>query len=881
MTVKKVLATLLLILGCATPGLAQFNSVCGPPTVCVSPDTLTFAHLNTPVLNVTSSASIANPTFTGPTIFSSAVRIDALLTLGLGLSVNTGNVTFSHALTVGTYIAAPTIGPSAAQQHTLPAVASDTFALLAAAQTFTNKSISGSSNTITNIGNGSLTNSSVTVTAGTGMSGGGSVALGASITLTNAGVTSATGTANQVAVSGATGDVIFSLAGPYLPTTYTTNGVLYGNSTSSIAATAAGSAGQLLRAGPTPGWTTATYPSTAGTSGNALVSDGTNLVSTAIVNSLAGTSNQVTVSGATGAITISLPQNINTTASMSLTKLTLGATSGTTGSIDLKGSTAGTVTVTMVNSSNTYTFTLPPNAGTSGYVLSTDGSGVTSWVANGSGSSVTSVIGTANQIAVSSATGDVTFSLVGPYTPATYTTNGILYGNGTSSIGVTAQGASGTVLHGNAGTPTFAAVSLTVDVSGVLPLANGGTNANLTASNGGIFYSTATAAAILAGTSTAGQILRSGATAAPTWSTATYPATAGTSGNALVSDGTNLVSTAIVNSITGTANQVVASGSTGTITLSLPQSIATTSSPSFTKITYGALSGTTGSIDFKGSTAGTITLTMVNSSNTYTFTLPPNAGTSGYVLSTDGSGVTSWVANGAGGGVTSAIGTSNQINVSGATGAVTFSISSTLVVPGTLAITGLTSSNSTTDSASSTSGSFTIAGGLGVAKKLFVGTLLDAPIGQFGITTATSSGTSGFLYVGSNANAQLILDTATESPGNSSQFVCREARGTMASLGNNVANDRVCSILMQGRLSGVYVSEAQITASVASSTAGIMGFWIRRGSTLTQSMTLDSGPNLNLDTGGGYYVGGVGGMSGDCGPTDTCHFVGGILTGIN
>jgi hypothetical protein len=75
-----------------------------------------------------------------------------------------------------------------------------------------------------------------------------------------------------------------------------------------------------------------------------------------------------------------------------------------------------------------------------------------------------------------------------------------------------------------------------------IALADGGTNASLTASNGGIFYSTATAGAILAGTATAGQILRSGASTAPSWSTATYPATAGTSGNVLTSDGTNWTS---------------------------------------------------------------------------------------------------------------------------------------------------------------------------------------------------------------------------------------------------------------------------------------------------------------------------------------------------
>lgn len=76
----------------------------------------------------------------------------------------------------------------------------------------------------------------------------------------------------------------------------------------------------------------------------------------------------------------------------------------------------------------------------------------------------------------------------------------------------------------------------------VLSLSRGGTSANLTASNGGILYSTASAAAILSGTATAGQMLQSGASTTPAWSTATYPATAGTLGNVLKSDGTNIVS---------------------------------------------------------------------------------------------------------------------------------------------------------------------------------------------------------------------------------------------------------------------------------------------------------------------------------------------------
>jgi len=82
----------------------------------------------------------------------------------------------------------------------------------------------GSGANITSIPNSGLTNSSVTVTAGTGLSGGGSVALGSSVTINNAGVTSLAktgGTARTGALSltegsGATitdnGDGTFTIA---------------------------------------------------------------------------------------------------------------------------------------------------------------------------------------------------------------------------------------------------------------------------------------------------------------------------------------------------------------------------------------------------------------------------------------------------------------------------------------------------------------------------------------------------------------------------------------------------------------------------------------------------------------------------------------------
>lgn len=93
------------------------------------------------------------------------------------------------------------------------------------------------------------------------------------------------------------------------------------------------------------------------------------------------------------------------------------------------------------------------------------------------------------------------------------------------------------------GSPTTAlvnAASLTLGWTGQLGLTRGGTNASLTASNGGLIYSTATGMAVLSGTATANQIPLSGASGAPSWSTATYPGTT-TANQVLYSSSANTV----------------------------------------------------------------------------------------------------------------------------------------------------------------------------------------------------------------------------------------------------------------------------------------------------------------------------------------------------
>lgn len=85
-----------------------------------------------------------------------------------------------------------------------------------------------------------------------------------------------------------------------------------------------------------------------------------------------------------------------------------------------------------------------------------------------------------------------------------------------SVAGFVKNSAAGVLSGGNS-------VSLTADVSGQLPLANGGTNANLTAVNGGAVYSTGSALAVTAA-GTSGQFLKSNGASAPTWADVTAPA---------------------------------------------------------------------------------------------------------------------------------------------------------------------------------------------------------------------------------------------------------------------------------------------------------------------------------------------------------------------
>jgi trimeric autotransporter adhesin len=181
-----------------------------------------------------------------------------------------------------------------------------------------------------------------------------------------------------------------------------------------------------------------------------------------------------------------------------------------------------------------------------------------------------------------------------------------------------------TISGGTTGLTTTGSAS-TVDITGVLNLANGGTNANLTASDGGIFYSTASAGAILAGTATAKQILMSGSSTTPAWSTATYPAT--TTVNELLYSSANN----IVGQVTAADYGVLISSSAG-----VPEWLANgTTGEVLTATTSGTPSWAA------PATSGTVTTVSVVSANGFAGTVANASSTPAITIETTATGVLS------------------------------------------------------------------------------------------------------------------------------------------------------------------------------------------------------------------------------------------------
>lgn len=198
--------------------------------------------------------------------------------------------------------------------------------------------------------------------------------------------------------------------------------------------------------------------------------------------------------------------NIPTTG---LTTLTLGAEGVATGTLLIKGTTSGTVTVTTAGAAGDWTLTLPTNDGTNGQVLTTDGVGATSWTTNG--------VGTVSSVGQSFTGGLISVSGSPITTSGTLaltvsgTSGGIPYFSGaTTWASSAALAANSLVVGGGAG----AAPSTTTTGTGILTFLGTPTSANLaaavtneTGSGSLVFATSPTLITPVLGTVAAGTIL--------------------------------------------------------------------------------------------------------------------------------------------------------------------------------------------------------------------------------------------------------------------------------------------------------------------------------------------------------------------------------------
>lgn len=171
---------------------------------------------------------------------------------------------------------------------------------------------------------------------------------------------------------------------------------------------------------------------------------------------------------------------------------------------------------------------------------------------------------------------------------------------------------------------------------------------------------------------------------------------------------------------------------TGTTTLS-GNANATISSGA---LTLGIAGSNSGSLVLSGATSGTVTLKTAAAAGAWTLTLPTNAGTNGYVLQTDGAGITSWTPNTTGGGTVSN-GTAGQLTYYAATGS-TVSGATTGTGVLTAIASNLSGSGSLVGSTSATLTTPTISGG--TINNATIGAT-TASTGKF--TSLNLNGTSG------------------------------------------------------------------------------------------------------------------------------------------
>ena len=454
----------------ATPTLGIAGTTAGSLTItnsAAAEGSLVMTGHTSGTVTVSPQAAAGTPTILWP---NTSGTVATTATAPVALSATTGVISITGAagqILAGAspaFTATPTLGVASSSTGTLAFANSGNTGVMtltpasgAVAATVTIPDVTGT-----------LLSSGTTVTVGQGGTGAATftihgVLIGETAAAFNATAAGTTGIP-LVGVTGA--DPAFGTAtvpgGGTGATTLTAHGILLGEGTSAIAATAAGTQYQFLisNGASDPGWSSWQLPSTGGSNNQCLLSNGTNGVwGACATGSLTGSLTSTQVAVANGSSSVTSYSGFTSDASGNVTVNTLTSASSGAGLASLGQGTAQTTGTTAVGltaptSVTSYNVVFPSaaSAGTDAATGNLYLKFATTQNQTGCTASSTILCGYyESAINLASGSGDVTGSLPvanGGTGSATLTAHSVLLGEGTSAVGLVSVGGTGSVLIG-------------------------------------------------------------------------------------------------------------------------------------------------------------------------------------------------------------------------------------------------------------------------------------------------------------------------------------------------------------------------------------------------------------------------------------------------